>query len=57
MKLRPVRIEEKPEMKIPERRGDHVSGGIGRAERRVKCPAGVDAAANQRIQIVQCRPA
>ena len=44
MKLRPVRIEEKPAMKMPSAVGDHLAVGVGRAVRRVEGPAGIDAA-------------
>ncbi len=44
MKLSPVRIEEKPAIKMPSAAGmTLVCEEVG-AVRRVKCPAGIDAA-------------
>ena len=50
MKLRPVRIDEKPVMKMPERRRNDVGRRRDGAERRVEGPAGVDAAGDERVQ-------
>ena len=47
MKFSPVRIDEKPVMKMPDGRGHHVGVAVGAAVRRVERPAGVDAAGQQ----------
>ena len=44
MKLRPVRIDEKPVMKMPSAVGMTLVFDDDGAERRVERPAGVDAA-------------
>ena len=44
MKFSPVAIEEKPAMKIADRRQHHMALGIGGGERRIEGPAGIDAA-------------
>ena len=48
MKLRPVRIDEKPVMKMPSAAVHDVRVRRRRAVRRVERPAGVDAAADRR---------
>ena len=57
MKLRPVRIDEKPVMKMPRPAGDHVGVREGRAVGRVERPAGVDAAGDDRVQREDARRA
>ena len=44
MKFRPVRIDEKPAMKTPDRGGDDEGVRVGGAERSVEGPAGIHAA-------------
>ena len=53
MKLRPVRIDEKPAMKMPSAVSDHVRVRIRAAERRVERPAGIDAARDDRAYSVK----
>ena len=48
MKLRPVRIEEKPAMKMPLHGQDDVAGCVEGRIGLVEGPAGVDAAEQQR---------
>ena len=50
MKFSPVRIDEKPVMKIPDGRRHDVGVAVGAAVRRVKRPAGIDAAGQQGIE-------
>ena len=50
MKLRPVRIDEKPAMKTPSAVGTTLVFDAGRAVRRVERPAGVDAAGDHRVE-------
>ena len=50
MKFRPVRIELKPAMKMPDDRQHDIAVGIDAGVRRVERPAGIDAADDQRGQ-------
>ena len=51
MKLRPVRIDEKPVMKMPSATAmTRASLEYDGAEGRVERPAGVDAAADERVE-------
>ncbi len=50
MKLRPVRIDEKPAMKMPRPTSRTEVFDVVRRERRVERPAGVDAAVEERPQ-------
>ena len=50
MKLRPVRIDEKPVMKMPSAVGMTLVVDDDGAERRVERPAGVDAAGDERVE-------
>ena len=49
MKFRPVRIDEKPVMKMPSAVGTTLRVDERRAVRRVERPAGVDAAGDERV--------
>ena len=55
MKFRPVRIDEKPVMKMPSAVGITCVVDDDGAERRVERPAGVDAAGDDRVEREQRR--